>query len=57
MPRIRTTKPEFPSFESIGRLSRDARLLLLQLLSQADDAGRLRDLPRHLFAVAGKDGR
>jgi hypothetical protein len=46
MARIRTIKPEYQSHPPIGRLSRDARLLLLLLLPQADDAGRLRDLPR-----------
>jgi hypothetical protein len=40
--RIRTIKPEFPQSESVGRLSRDARLLFLQLLTVADDFGRLR---------------
>jgi len=38
--RIRTIKPEFWGSESIGRLSRDARLLFIALLSFADDSGR-----------------
>ena len=42
MPRIRTIKPEFPQSETIGRLSRDARLLFLQLFTLVDDAGRAR---------------
>ena len=49
--RIRTIKPEFAESESIGKLSRDARLLFLQLLTVADDEGRLRAAPRLL---AGK---
>jgi hypothetical protein len=48
MPRIRTIKPEFPDYESIGRCSRDARLLLLLLNTQADDEGRLRGNHRYL---------
>lgn len=42
MGRIRSIKPEFPQSESIGRLSRDARLLFIQLWTLADDEGRLR---------------
>lgn len=42
MPRIRTIKPEFPQSESIGRLTRDARLLFIQLFTIADDLGRCR---------------
>lgn len=42
MGRIRTIKPEFPQSESVGRLSRDARLLFIQLWTVADDAGRAR---------------
>lgn len=38
--RIRTIKPEFWGSESIGRLSRDARLLFIALISFADDSGR-----------------
>jgi hypothetical protein len=38
--RIRCVKPEFWSSESIGRLSRDARLLFIGLWSFADDSGR-----------------
>lgn len=40
MPRIRTIKPEFPQSESMGRVSREARLLFLLLFTQADDEGR-----------------
>lgn len=42
MGRIRTIKPEFPQSESVGELSRDARLLFIQLWTFADDAGRCR---------------
>lgn len=45
MPRIRTIKPEFPLSESMGRVSRDARLLFIMLWTQADDAGRMRASP------------
>ncbi len=44
-PRIRTLKPEMWQDERIGRLSRDARLLLLGLVTMADDEGRIRALP------------
>lgn len=38
--RIRTIKPEFWASESVGRLSRDARLLFIGFWSLADDSGR-----------------
>lgn len=41
MARIRTIKPEFWSSPTIGRVSRDARLLFLGLLNEADDEGRM----------------
>ena len=40
--RIRSIKPEFWVSESIGRLSREARLLFVGLWSFADDSGRSR---------------
>ena len=40
MARIRTIKPEFPHSESMGRVSRDARLLFIQLWTLCDDSGR-----------------
>jgi hypothetical protein len=40
MARIRTTKPSFWGSGTIARLSRDARLLTLGLISFADDDGR-----------------
>jgi hypothetical protein len=51
MGRIRTIKPEFPQSETIGKLSRDARLLFIQLWTIADDAGRLRGAPRMLASL------
>jgi hypothetical protein len=39
MARIRTVKPKFWDDVKVGRLSRDARLLFLGLISQADDIG------------------
>jgi len=51
MARIRTIKPEFPQSESMGRISRDARLTFLQLWTIADDAGRLRGNSRMLASL------
>ena len=48
MGRIRTIKPEFPQSESVGRLSRDARLLFIQLWTLVDDEGRSRAATRML---------
>ncbi len=42
MSRIRTIQPHFSKSRSMGRVSRDARLLFIQLWLVADDAGRLR---------------
>lgn len=44
--RIRSIKPEFWVSESMGRLSRDARLIFVGLWSLADDHGRFRADPR-----------
>ncbi len=41
-PRIRTVKPDCWQDEAVGQVSRDARLLFLGLISQADDKGRQR---------------
>lgn len=49
MARIRTIKPELPQSEGIGAISRDARLLFIQLFTIADDAGRFR-APSRLLA-------
>ncbi len=51
MPRIRTIKPEFPHSETIGKLSREARLLFVQLFTIVDDAGRTRAAPRMLASL------
>ena len=40
MPRIRTIKPSFWADEAVADLSRDARLVLIGLISSADDEGR-----------------
>ena len=49
--RIRTIKPEFWMSESVGRLSREARLLFLGLLSACDDSGRTRAASRFLASL------
>lgn len=49
--RIRTIKPEFPQSESVGRLSRDARLLFIQLWTIVDDSGRTRGNSRMLASL------
>jgi hypothetical protein len=51
MGRIRTIKPEFPHSETVGRLSRDARLLFIQLWTLVDDAGRTRASSRLLASL------
>jgi hypothetical protein len=40
MARIRTIKPEFPQSETLGTISRDARLTFILLWTIADDHGR-----------------
>jgi hypothetical protein len=51
MSRIRTIKPEFPQSETIGKLSREARLLFILLWTIADDAGRARAASRMLASL------
>jgi hypothetical protein len=51
MARIRTIKPEFPHSESMGRVSRDARLCFIMLWTIADDEGRLRGNSRMLASL------
>lgn len=51
MSRIRTIKPEFPQSESMGRISREARLLFILLWTICDDAGRARAASRMLASV------
>lgn len=51
MARIRSIKPEFPHSESVGRLSRDARLLFIELWTVCDDSGRTRGNSRMLASL------
>ena len=51
MPRIRTIKPEFPQSESMGRISREARLCFILLWTLADDFGRARANSRMLASL------
>lgn len=51
MARIRSIKPEFPQSESMGRVSRDARLLFIQLWTLCDDSGRARGNSRMLASL------
>lgn len=51
MARIRTIKPEFPQSESMGRVSRDARLCFVSMWTLADDLGRLRGNSRMLASL------
>jgi hypothetical protein len=51
MARIRSIKPEFPQSETMGRVSRDARLLFIQLWTICDDAGRARAASRLLASL------
>lgn len=50
MARIRTIKPEFWEDETIGMLTRDARLLFVAILNYADDEGILRWTPEYIKA-------
>jgi hypothetical protein len=61
MARIRSIKPELPQSESMGNVSRDARLTFVQLFTLADDEGRLRGNSRMLASLLfpyddGEDG-
>lgn len=51
MARIRSIKPEFCQSETIGKLSRDARLLFVQLWTLVDDEGRARGAARMLASL------
>lgn len=51
MARIRTIKPELPQSESMGKVSRDARLLFILMWTLADDEGRLRGSSRMLASL------
>jgi hypothetical protein len=49
-PRIRSIKPDCWQDAALGRVSRDARLLFVGLITQADDGGRMPGDPRLLKA-------
>lgn len=51
MGRIRSIKPEFPQSQSVGNLTREARLLFLQLFTVVDDSGRARGNSRMLASL------
>lgn len=51
MARIRTIKPEFPADEKLAKVSRDARLTFVLLMTQADDEGLILALPRQLLGL------
>ncbi len=51
MARIRTIKPEFPQSESMGHVSRDARLTFMLLWTICDDAGKTRGSARMLASL------
>lgn len=51
MARIRSIKPEFPQSESMGRVSRDSRLLFVELWTLCDDEGRTRGNSRMLASL------
>lgn len=51
MARIRTIKPEFWGHTKVARVSRDARLLFLGLLNEADDDGKLLGSTKRLAGV------
>jgi hypothetical protein len=51
MGRIRCIKPEFAQSETLGRVSRDARLLFVSLWTIVDDSGRTRAASRLLASL------
>lgn len=51
MARIRSIKPELPQSESMGKISRNARLLFILMWTLADDEGRLRGNSRMLASL------
>ncbi|MBF8177676.1 hypothetical protein [Herminiimonas contaminans] len=51
MARIRSIKPELPQSESMGNISRDARLTFILLWTLSDDEGRLRGNSRMLASL------
>lgn len=55
MARIRSIKPGFASDSKVKRLSREARLMFLLMLPEADDEGRLLGSPKWLAGVLYPD--
>lgn len=51
MARIRTLKPEFPQSESMGRISRESRLLFVLIWTICDDEGKARGNSRILASL------
>jgi hypothetical protein len=51
MARIRTIKPELPADLKLARVSRDARLTFVYLITQADDFGLVPGSPRQLLGL------
>lgn len=51
MARIRTLKPSFWTDDKVVNLTRDERLLLIGIISQADDEGRLAASPIALIGT------
>ena len=51
MARIRCIKPEFPQSQSMGEVSRDARLLFVELWTLCCDHGKTRASPRMLASL------
>lgn len=51
MARIRTIKPEFPHSESMGRVTREARLCFVLIWTLCDDSGRTRGNSRILASL------
>jgi hypothetical protein len=48
MARIRSIKPEFNGSASVNRMSESAQLFMVKLLTECDDYGRIRWLPKKI---------
>jgi hypothetical protein len=48
MSRIRTIKPEFNTSKSVARMTEQAQLFMLKLLTECDDHGRLEWIPKKI---------
>ena len=55
MPRRRLIRPDFWTDSRVSLLSRDERLLLIGMISHADDEGRLMGRPSYLRSVIFAD--